>query len=238
MLFALALPCVAMILFEVFRWELIRFLRNAKLPDWTEDLLVLTPAYLCVVLLGMGILLFTVREGYPPADQADRKRRLLIRACMIAPVVGLVFVHLSLAHPGTWWNYMPSVYHLLAPLCLTIGMAPLPLLLFTQLRDLGRRARSAHLVEHCRIVGIGMCLALLYCAAMFIFQWYGENLRSNARWWERSFIPILVFLIGSVAASLFVLWGVYLLVRFALAFRRASKHLRRKWAGDDRATIP
>lgn len=234
-LLALALPCIVLILIEAFRWEVTTYLGNLATPDWVQDLYELTPAYLFVMLLGIGIILFTVREGYPPADQADRKRRLWLRICMLAPVTGLVFLHLYLANQRVYWWSGSLMYHLLALLTLTIGMAPMALLLFLQLRDLGRRARNAHLVEHCRIVGIGMSLALVYCAGMLLFQHLADGAFGSSRWWERSMVPIFILLVGSVAASLFILWGVYLLVRFALAFRRASRELQLTWKRDDRA---
>jgi len=33
-----------------------------------------------------------------------------------------------------------------------------------------------------------------------------------------------------------VLWSVYLLIRFAIAFHSAARQLRQKWKRDDRAT--
>jgi hypothetical protein len=47
---------------------------------------------------------------------------------------------------------------------------------------------------------------------------------------------IMQLLLG-VAASLFILWGLYLLVLFAVAFWIAARQLRRKWSRDDRSLI-
>jgi hypothetical protein len=42
-------------------------------------------------------------------------------------------------------------------------------------------------------------------------------------------------LLSATAIFLILLWSFYLMVRFALAFRRAAKQLRTEWKRDDRA---
>ena len=47
-------------------------------------------------------------------------------------------------------------------------------------------------------------------------------------------LALIVLVIG-VVSGLFLFWSLYLLIRFALAFGKARKLLRRKWAAGDRA---
>jgi hypothetical protein len=44
-------------------------------------------------------------------------------------------------------------------------------------------------------------------------------------------------LIAALAVPLFTLWSLYLLIRFVVAFARASRQLRRQWARDDRDAV-
>jgi hypothetical protein len=46
---------------------------------------------------------------------------------------------------------------------------------------------------------------------------------------------LIAMLIMGVGCCLFFLWSLYLLMRFAIAFRIAATHLRRKWARDERS---
>jgi hypothetical protein len=84
------------------------------------------------------------------------------------------------------------------------------------------------------IVGIGTTLALLYAAVATQVLSHGDDWFGDY-WLERSRAVIVVMLVMSVLAGLFVLWSLYLLTRFGLAFARASRELRRKWKADDRA---
>jgi hypothetical protein len=52
---------------------------------------------------------------------------------------------------------------------------------------------------------------------------------------DRSPVSLIMMLVMSVASGLFILWSLYLLVRFAIAFWIAAGRLRRKWTRDDRS---
>jgi hypothetical protein len=54
-------------------------------------------------------------------------------------------------------------------------------------------------------------------------------------WWTGSITMMTILLLTGVSACLFILWSLYLLVRFAIAFGVAAKKLRRKWSRDDRS---
>jgi hypothetical protein len=182
-----------------------------------------------------GVFLLTVREGYPPADRADVKLRVLVRVIAFVPLLALV-----LGQFNSWADYQAILRAnfearnkgLLPLLLATIGCAPLPLLLFLRLRGLAQRARSAHLAEHCLITGIGASASLLYFLGAYVVlengnRWFGDY------WIERSAAAMVVMLIMATASAVFLLWMLYLLVRFAIAFARARRLLRRKWASQD-----
>src|SRR5688500_7997959 len=115
---------------------------------------------------------------------------------------------------------------------------PFPLLLFARLRSLARRVRSAHLAEHCAIVGAGMSATLLMFVAVGRISNHAEQLGLNRDWLSRSTIGLALVVGLIVMMALFAIWSVYLLVRFAFAFRRAARALRREWHGDDRSVAP
>jgi hypothetical protein len=113
-------------------------------------------------------------------------------------------------------------------LCLSPG----PLLLFLRLRGLAGRARSAHLAEHCRIVGVGASATALFAAIVLLFtNSFGRDYQQAALFNLATWTACVM----TIAALLFALWAFYLLVRFAIAFRLASRNLQRTWARDDRS---
>jgi hypothetical protein len=198
---------------------------------------------LAATMLIIGALLLTGPEGYEPADRADFWRRLLLRIASIMPLLALLIQHVILG--SQYWltitprrPYIPmrqSSWWVVVPLLLTVGCVPLPILLYYQLRSLAKRARSAHLAEHCAIVGTGTSLALLYVAAtLFMFE-TARRWSRDPYWTSRSNGSLLLALILSVAAALFVLWSLYLLIRFAIAFHLAARRLKSTWRRDDRA---
>jgi hypothetical protein len=188
-----------------------------------------------------GVFLLTSREGYPPADAADRRLRAWLRVAAAAPLALMALQHLdaeisfrtraTFGVPGAaWWRA-----HLgLIVLCV-LACVPLPLLLFRRLRGLAARARSAHLAEHCTIVGLGASASVAFVAAVIVLvasaAYLGAD-RFQHRW---SRIMILVVLVMLVSSILFTLWSLYLLVRFAIAFHLARRRLRAAWAHNDRS---
>lgn len=201
--------------------------------DWRD--IPLVGIDLAAILLIPGVFLLTTPERYQPADAADKTRRIALRILSMLPMVGMILAHHSMREvlPLAW--SMTRISYLVPGTILTIGCAPLPMLLFYQLRSLAKRARSAHLAEHCAIVGIGTSLALLYGAGYIAFAEITSRMDLGIYWLERSMVALIVMLILTVAASLFILWSLYLLIRFAIAFHLAARELNRKWQRDDRA---
>ncbi|CAN5507083.1 hypothetical protein BH09PLA1_BH09PLA1_20040 [soil metagenome] len=201
---------------------------------------------LAAMLLVLAIWLTTRREGDAQTDHADRWRRRALRCLAIFPILSLLTYHAEQQHRQSqlsMWIYaspnpaMESYFEtavFAAVALITVGCVPLPLLLFRQLRSLAKRAHSAHLAEHCTIVGTTSSLALLYLAGILLIganadRWLGPN------WTARSNTWLITLLIMSVSAALIFMWSLYLLIRFAISFQRAASMLRRKWASADRS---
>jgi hypothetical protein len=194
-----------------------------------------------VLLLLRSVWLLTSPEGYPPADHADQRLRRWLRWASLPPALGMLIVHTAIEFSlaggmfGRGSTVMESLFDAAFYLA-GIGSIPLPLLLFRRLRDLAKRAHSAHLAEHCTIVGIGASAAIAFAVACSFVSnhaddWFGSYWMSRSRAW------ILIALVPAVASALFVLWSLYLLVRFAVAFGRASSELRRRWMMQDRSVV-
>ena len=197
------------------------------------------------VLLFMGVLLLASAEGYPPADRTDRRLRLALRLAAALPLVaiGLLILRgvlwlrafragfVAVGRIGWWLGPFDLVLWSIA----AVGCVSLPLLLFLQLRGLARRARSAHLAEHCLIVGLGTSATVLYVGGvMFVFE-HARKWDLGTHWVSRSNVALVLMLVCGVAGLLFTLWSLYLLIRFAIAFRAASGQLKVKWTSDDKS---
>jgi len=83
-------------------------------------------------------------------------------------------------------------------------------------------------------VGIGTASTLVYAFAVAFIQshadrWFGDY------WSSRGSASLIITLVVGVGGLLFILWQVYLLIRFAIAFGKAAKKLRREWKQADRA---
>jgi hypothetical protein len=197
-----------------------------------------------LLVFAAGVWLLTVREGYPPADRADGGLRLATRVALLVPLAALIlaesknFIELQSAYGAIRQPRAIRLFEYVVPIVATVGCAPLPLLLFYRLRGLAKRARSAHLAEHCMIVGIGTSLSLIYVAGAWIVlahgdEWFGEN------WTSRSNSALIVMAILATLAFLFALWSLYLMIRFAISFWRAGRLMRQKWrAGDASSASP
>jgi hypothetical protein len=75
--------------------------------------------------------------------------------------------------------------------------------------------------------------ALLYLSGVvFVFQLL--SLR-EPHWQSRSDLALIILLIACVAGVLFILWSLYLLIRFAVSFHLAARQMKHKWRRDDRA---
>jgi hypothetical protein len=215
-------------------------------PRWAMSLYYQAPwlgADVAAAALLVGLVLISRREGFAPADAADRWRRRLLRLLALLPLAALGIVHVT-SHQqsiSAMGRYSISGADLgereiYALLIVTLACAPLPALLFFQLRSLAKRARSAHLAEHCAIVGVGNSLTLLYVAFYGILMENASRWGFGQNWTSRSPVALGFMLLLFVSAILFALWNAYLLLSFAVAFGRASRKLRTQWRQSDRAT--
>jgi hypothetical protein len=198
------------------------------------------------VVFFIGVVALTLPERYPPADEKDARLRRWMRWAAVVPILALLLMHCQAwldFHARAWpaWRYSGSPPERDSQIAGTVGFylaifgcLPLPLLLFYRLRGIARRARSAHLAEHCMIVGIGTSASLLYVVATWIVmahasEWFGD------RWTDRSTGWLVMMTILGTAVGLFFFWSLYLLIRFAITIGLASRALRRKWRMEDRS---
>ena len=206
---------------------------------WTLPLIPLLGLDAAALILLAGAWLLASPEGYPPADCADRSRRWLLRFVAFAPLVLVAAknVERHLIFNGGYWGVYDHDWSpiMLAMAAAMVASIPLPHLLFAQLRGIARRARSAHLAEHSTIVGVGASAMIGVYLVFAAFVINSEEWGLGTRWIQRSPVALGLILVTSVAALLFAIWSVYLLVRFAIAFRRVSRELSGAWRADDRA---
>ena len=231
-------PLIASRLAEVLQaWRALRLS-----PTWRPllPLLTLSPMSVATLMLLAGTLLLTSREGYAPADHADRWRRRALRALAAHATVGILSVNVEMhAHrDGIVIDSGANAALTVLQVICAISIIPFPLLLFAHLRLLARRVRSAHLAEHCAIVGAGMSATLLVFFATSTISNHARQLGLSRDWMSRSTIALGLVVGLIVMMALFAIWSVYLLVRFAFAFRRAARARRREWRGDDRSLAP
>jgi hypothetical protein len=199
-------------------------------------------ADLAALALLAGVLLLTTPEGHPPADRQDAWRRRLMRILSVVPLIVMAVQHvltqslLSAVTTGRGRGAMGLFnlnWTLMWPLAVVLSV--LVLLLYFQLRSLAKRARSAHLAEHCVIVGVGNAATLLYVPlAVWVLRYAAEGAFGD-HWVERSSGYIVLLLSLGVTALLFAIWNLYLLISFAVAFARAGKKLRTQWRQADHA---
>jgi hypothetical protein len=207
---------------------------------WLRPFMPLSPMTLGTPLLFGGTWFLTSREGYAPADHDDRRRRRALRTLATLAVVGFapVNVHLYFNFQGRPLPTLVRGALTALEVLVAVGMVPLPLLLFAHLRSLAKRVRSAHLAEHCTIVGTGTSATLFGFVLASILSNNAEWIGMRRDWINRSPSGIAVVTLLIVSFALFGIWSVYLLARFGIAFRIAARALRREWHGDDRSLAP
>lgn len=179
-----------------------------------------------------GILLLSKSEGYPAADRADRWLRRWLRLAALVPIFAFSLVCVILGWSSYDSRMIPKLF-----VAGAAAAAPLPLLLFLRLRGLAKRARSAHLAEHCTIVGIGATVAVLCLAAEVELVSNADKVEAalglSPNWENNSTAALLIMVIFTLAVFLFLLWSIYLLLRFVIAFALAARLASRKWKRDD-----
>jgi hypothetical protein len=188
---------------------------------------------IAAVLFLAGALLLSQPEGYEPADKADRVWRRVLSAWAIVPVAVVAIAEIDIyAQPPLndytdlfMWSIIIGLF----------AMLPLPPLLFFQLRRLAWRAKSAHLAEHCVIVGIGTMAGLLVADVFVLMLYNGDRWGLGPNWATSSTLSLMLSLVVGLMAGLVFLWSIYLLVRFAISFWKAARMSRQIWKRDDRA---
>jgi hypothetical protein len=150
-------------------------------------------------LLVLGTLLMTRRQGYEPADAADRRRRIAMRLAVLVP---LLCVLVRAAGNEISRQYVFGINDADVSLgCVSLlAGAVWSALMFFQFRSLAKRARSAHLAEHCAIVGTGSSVSLLYACGIILLTHSAEQLGLGSEWDARSDSFLIIMLIMSVAA--------------------------------------
>lgn len=210
------------------------FYRTSARTRWissVEEFLPLAGWDVAALLFASGATLLSMKERYDPADRADRHRRVGLRIAATAPLIAMALMHVQLRIIFRSIYRESVILWYAFWLVLAAGLIPMPLLLFLQLRSLAKRDRSAHLAEHCVIAGDGATCAILYMGVVLFLAWrFDWNLGGRSLG-----LFFWLLLVMSVAMSLFLLWSLYLLIRFAIAFHRAAKQLRQKWDRDDRS---
>jgi hypothetical protein len=208
---------------------------SRRFPAWRwDEILVISGFGVAAIIFYTGILLLARSKGYPAADHADRWLRRWLRITALVPLLDFILACVALQWTSIDSEALPNIF-----IVGVVAATPLPLLLFLRLRGLAKRARSAHLAEHCAIVGIGATVAVLCLAAEVAFAVNSERVEAalglRENWENNSTAWLIIMVIFNVAVCLFLLWGIYLLVRFVIAFARAAIQASRKWRRDDHA---
>ena len=119
----------------------------------------------------------------------------------------------------TFWRGGSSMEKLL-----TIGCIPFVLLLFSHLRAIARRARSAQLMEYCYIVALGTSAALVYVAsALWNTNKAHDGFPDFQQWLLDVSLPFFV-IVTAILLPLFVLWSLYLLTAFCYLIPTCRKN--------------
>ena len=155
------------------------------IPAWVKyaESIQLISYDVAALLALLSLILLSRPEGEPIADARDKHRRRWLRIVGIIPLVSMAFLHINREHyrrasnrwmfgrAPTWdWTSWDSATIYIGIALLTLGCVPLPLLLFRHLRSLAKRAHSAHLAEHCTIVGTLVSCSLLYIALALLIS--------------------------------------------------------------------
>ena len=111
----------------------------------------------------------------------------------------------------------------------------MPVLLFHHLKGLARRAPAPLLAADSLVVGwiagLSFGLPLLMLTAMTVGDAVGIGVGKGTLSEVLRIAVMVVFILGLTAC----LWSLYLLVRYALAFRKSARQARDVWAANDLA---
>ena len=202
------------------------FIRGEQWELWGMVGLVAVPPLLLLV----GMLMLTRPAGRARADRADAARRWAIRLLAVAPA-------LAFALPAAiTFNLLPRPVLVRGEWTLfgvTALLAPLPVLLFTHLKDLARRAPAPLLAADSPVVGwvfgLGLLLPLALYLVGLLFDATGV---SQGRGIISDFFLVVIGVLAAIAFAA-CLWSFYLLIRYALAFRKSARQAATVWAAAD-----
>jgi hypothetical protein len=187
--------------------------------------------HVAAMLLLVGAFLVTRPEGYLLADNADRSRRFWIRLLAFNPLIAMALLQAIMIYERyllesyQWWIVIPAL----------IAGLPLPILGMAQLRSLALRLHSAHLAEHCTIVGWCAAISMATLTAVILIFENAAELGLGSHWFSSSIVSLLIMLLATTGISLSAVWFFYVMARFAHFFARESRALRAKWRAEDRA---
>ena len=185
--------------------------------------------HIAIGMLTVGAFLVTRPEGHPPNDRADRRRRLWIRSLACVPLLTI-----ALLHGQSYLGFTRSSFFWLVSVAIILCL-PLPILGMAQLRSLARRLHSAHLAEHCLIVGWCATASLVAVVALVLIMENAAALGLRGNWKSNSTAALLIMLTTATAVSLSAIWFLYVMVRFAHFFAKESRALRAAWRAEDRS---
>lgn len=214
-----------------------RYVSTPSRFDWFyrhSDLIYLCVYDLTVLMLIAGVWLVSRRQpGLPPQAQFGTLRRWL-RISPFPPLLALGVAHGLLFSRGYLGGYQFDAPQLAVLLLLTIGSAPLPVLLFVWLRRLAQRVLHPRLAEHATIVAIGYAGTLVIIPVLAGIYYY-ESRYGRTHWDGRSPFALGIIIFYIVSIVLFGGWTALNCLRFILAFAKAYRGARRKWEEADRS---
>lgn len=188
-----------------------------RTTDWMWWGIGLTLTAIPLLLLLAGCLLLVSRAGFQRVDGTNQLMRLSLRVIPLLPL--LTLVALSLAYVEVLPDMGPEIESaavLAAPALIGLTIA----LLFFHLKRLAERAPAPLLAADSPVVGIVVAIALLSPA---IPEALALDLPDMGSAGQR-FMFLLALWISIGVASL--LWSIYLLIRYAVAFARSAFQAR------------
>lgn len=182
---------------------------------------------ICNVLLLFGGIMLTRPERHAAHLHDKWELRWAIRLIPFIMALGFVLTWKELINSAVGSRQDADM----SPLLIVFAASAFFVCMGFHLRSLAKRVLDSQLAEHCIIVGIGGAIALSACG---IFNWlersvgYYDPIGAKVRYigW---FFASLVFVL------LFLLWAFFLMIRFAIQFRRASFAASRAWDEADLA---
>jgi hypothetical protein len=186
--------------------------------------LLFAPWIAACCLLAVGLWLITRPQRRDPRDATLRRS---LRVLAFVPLAATVVPFVN-ERDGAG----SRAIDLAATALLTLGCAPIPGLAFALLRRLALRTLDARLAEHAAIVGVGCAIALVVLPLSFA----AAN-AIDGGWAGGSDAVVLALAAVTVASIFFAGWATLTSARCAVAFGRAARSARERWAAADRASI-